>query len=196
MILNPRQIDERIRERARLIGLLRQEEEDVPALVQFVGREDVLSGLQSDWEKLANAQMLRPTPAALPHHGHLFIAAVVEPHPGMLRRLLEHFQVDIEREWELPGFQSAWNAWVWTASTVMNDGAVQESVMHDSWTIILPHLLAAGMDLSLPMKNGEPREHWLARQDVRRFDEAKALADLLRLDWATPVSFNTASRRL
>lgn len=196
MILNPRQVSICLDERAQLLRLLLQDEEDGPALAAFSDREDILSGMHSEWAALAKRHAIHPASAPLPSQGHVFISAVVEPHPRMLQRILVHIGMDIERTWPMPGIDPGWSAWLWVASTLRDDGALEEQVVYDSWTILLPHLLAAGLDLSLPMKNGTTRREWLEEEDISRFEEALVRADELRLQWNTLQSFNNASRRL
>lgn len=196
MILNPKQVAQSLVDRADLLRLLLQDEEDAAGLASFSNREDILSGMHSAWVRLAEQHAARPVPAPLPSEGHVFISAVVEPNPRMLKRILVHIGVDIERQWQLPGLDQPWSAWVWNASTLRDDGALEEQVVYESWTLLLPHLLAAGLDLSLPMKTGQSRRMWLEEENADRFEDALVRADELRLQWNTAPSFNNASRRL
>lgn len=196
MILNPSQVQKCLMERAALMRALLQTEEDRDTLLRYRGREDILSGSQGDWDALAKSHAHCPSSVALPAVGHVFIAAAVEPNARMLKRLLFDLGVDVERSWQIPGFEHPWSAWIWAASTVRDDGSVQPDVIRNTWEILLPHLLAAGMSLSEPMKNGKTRRSFLQREAEARLDEAYTIADQLKLQWSTSPSCNSASRRL
>lgn len=179
-------------------------DDDVQALQGFSGQDHILRGMTDQWLDLASLlSQDQGLDVPLPDQGHVFIEACVGSEEHVLRRLLWHVGVDMEQQWELPGQSLPWSAWVWVASNVMRDGAVEKPFVDQTWEVLLPYLVSAGFDLDKP--TGFPsgpsskltRAQWLERQGDGKLE--KVMEDAFRISmhykWPLP-SFNSASRRL
>lgn len=205
MILQAQQLRECLDQRANLWRLLHGPHEGQQALRQFNGAKHILEGMTDQWIELDRGLKHNPgMTGSLPSNGHVLIEACVGAEEHVLRRLLWNIEVDIERQWEIKGQTAPWSAWIWTASNVSNDGAVEKSFVEQTWNVLLPFLISSGLDLDKPtgFSPKSPlselsRFQWLERENPAQLDLAlnKAYRLSMNRDWPTP-SFNSASRRL